>query len=219
MLIVGLLQAAGVDSGVAMVWINDAGHESNNGHAVAVARLADGTDLVVDASFPDPFADQAGLVVADASGGYCFVRPVYSGHRLYVYGRRRYAGSRFIRSYRSSKGTGEIRVRMLDIPFLRSQFDYYRGERAPGGFTAKEKTPAGLAASARFLERAVRICPQNPLPVYVLGRVYARQGKLSLAKAQIVRGHALYERFGFVPRGPREAYAEVTGTGAVERKR
>src|SRR4029079_16762051 len=44
-LVSGLLQRAGIDSGVVMVYKNIAGEATNNGHAVAVARLTNGDDI------------------------------------------------------------------------------------------------------------------------------------------------------------------------------
>ena len=49
-LIAGLLQRMGISAGVAMVYRNPRGEESNNGHAVTLVKLPDGDDLVADAA-------------------------------------------------------------------------------------------------------------------------------------------------------------------------
>ncbi|RYG46634.1 hypothetical protein EON79_09600, partial [bacterium] len=158
-LLAGLMQRSGFDAGVAMVWKNDKGSTSNNGHAVPIVRTKEG-DLIVDCSDPTPFMKHQGLYISDGNKGYRFVQPRYKGDAISTY----LAG-------------GPVVARGLGLDFLRSQFDFYRGERAPGGFLAAPKTASGLAASARYLERAQKECPENALAVYVLGRVYARQGK------------------------------------------
>lgn len=200
-LIAALLQAMDVDAGVYMVWKNERGQESNNGHAVAVIKLSDGRDILVDASDPLPFMRHQGVFVVDmTSRGYRFVEPRYDGDSAIV-GYRTAAAERAL---------PPAHVRPLDVPFLRSQFYYYRGERAPGGFMGRPATPEGLAASARFLQVAQRVSPQNALAVYVLGHVYWRQGKIDAARAQYIKGLTLYKAFGYVPPGPKRAYGQAT---------
>lgn len=195
-IIAGMLQRIGMRAGAVMVWKSPHGQVSNNGHVTAVLRLSDGRDLLVDASEPQPFPQHQGLFTWDRpQGDYRFLEPVYD-----VDGG--------IRAY-GVVGGGELKtqeVGLLSLDFLRSQFFYYRGERAPGGFMGPS-TPQGLRASARFLEEAVRAEPRNPLPVYVLGLVYRKQGRLEAARRQIQAGYALYRRYGFVPEGPKAAYA------------
>lgn len=190
-LLAGLMQRAGYDAGVAMVWKNQLGATSNNGHAVPLIRTKQG-DLIVDCSDPEPFMKHQGLYLRDGKGAYRFVQPQYDGVRIV--------------GYQPLSG-GSLTAQGLGLDFLRSQFDYYRGERAPGGFLAAPKTASGLAASARYLERAQRECAENALAVYVLGRVYARQGKMELARAQYERAARLYRAAGWVPPGMKDALA------------
>jgi len=68
-------------------------------------------------------------------------------------------------------------------------------------------TPAGLEAEAVFLRRSIQACPRNPLAVYMLGRVYAKQGKTALARQQITNAHNLYAQAGHIPSGEREMLA------------
>jgi hypothetical protein len=195
-LIAGLLQRSGVRAGVAMVYRNLHGQETNNGHAVTLVRLSDGRDLIVDASDPEPFARQQGLYVR--AGGYRYVDPVYEGRT----GR--------IASYRTVPEKGKLspaQVRTLDLAFIRSQFWYYRGERREGGLLSRAKTPAGLAAAAADLRKSVSLCPRNPLAVYMLGRVYHAQGKAEEAHRLFERAHRLYAAAGWVPAGPRQYLA------------
>ena len=197
-LISGLAQAMGVDAGTAMVWRNEKGQTSNLGHVVAVFKLASGEDVLVDASDPQPFMRHAGLLMRDtAAGGWRFLEPSYDAQANITAYRRSLDGS----------SRPPAQVRPLSVTYLRSQFYYYRGERTPGGFMGPSTT-AGLAASARFLETATKIEPGNALAVYVLGLVYRKQGRNAEAKAQLERGLALYEGYGFVPDGPRRAASE-----------
>jgi hypothetical protein len=200
-LIAALLQTAGIRAGVYMVWKNPHGAVSNNGHAVTTAKLSDGRDLLVDASEAAPFARHQGVFVRDATTQrYRFAEPVYgAGSAIIAY--RRAAGGRPL-------SPGETRP--LDIRFVRSQLYFYRGERVPGGLLGKPRTSVGLAASARFLERAELERPENALAVYVLGHVYLRQDKTREAAQQYAKGFALYREFGYVPAGPRTAYARAT---------
>ena len=199
-LVSGMMQKAGMNAGVVMVSKSATGQETNNGHCVALVKLADGHDILVDISHPAPFVAQQGLMVADAkTGAFRYVTPQYGANAVIV-------------GYTApGKGTPiSLRsVRALDYPFLLSQFDYYRGERAPGGFVDAHKTPEGLENSARYLQKSIRECPQNPLAQYVLGRVYLRQNKMSEAAPQIATAYALYEKAGWVPQGAKEALALV----------
>lgn len=202
-LIAGLLQEVGLEAGVVMVWKNPEGKVSNLGHAVTLLRLADGRDLLVDASDPTPFMRHQGLYLWDsAAQDYRFVEPQYAPDATIL---------GYVR-----KGDGlPLRprdTRPLEVAFLRSQFDFYRGERAPEGFMGPS-TPQGLAASVRFLERATRQQPRNPLAVYVLGHVYRKQGRLEEARTQYQRGYQLYRKQGLIPEGPRAAYAWATAPG------
>ncbi|CAN5468016.1 hypothetical protein BH11ARM2_BH11ARM2_14290 [soil metagenome] len=190
-LLAGLMQRAGFDSGVAMVWKNQLGSTSNNGHAIPLVRTKTG-DLIVDCSDPEPFMKHQGLYLRDGKGGYRFVEPQYDGVK--------------ITSYKPLSGA-PVTAQGLGLDFLRSQFDYYRGERAPGGFLAAPKTDQGLAASAVYLGKSQKECRDNALAVYVLGRVYARQGKAALAKAQFQRAAKLYQAAGWLPEGVRDALA------------
>ncbi len=189
--IASLLQRAGVAAGVAMVWRNEKGDFCNNGHAVTVARLADGSDILVDASDPTPFMTHRGLMVrVPAQGGYAYVEPVYdNAHRITAY-----------RSLRAGKTVPPPAVALLDEAFLRSQFTYYRGERTPGGlFTPPLATAKGLAQSERRLKQSVSECPQNPLAVYMLGKVQERLGENIPASKSYTRAYSLYSRYGWVP--------------------
>jgi hypothetical protein len=189
--IAALLQRAGITAGVVMVSRNEKGAHCNNGHAVTLARLADGTHLLVDASDPTPFMSHQGLMVAvPAHGGYAYVEPVYDpAHRITTY-----------RSLRDRKKLAPSAVAALDVPFLRSQFEYYRGERAPGGlFNPPLATASGLAESERWLQRSVATCPRNPLAFYMLGRVQERRGKISAAKRAYNDAYLLYAKYGWIP--------------------
>src|SRR5207244_2849315 len=120
-LIAGLLQSADVYAGVAMVSKNIKGLAINNAHAVTLVKLANGKDIIVDASDPEPFARQKGLFVRTRD--YRYVEPAFE------------EDSSTILFYRAAAGGQKIEtrsVRTLDYEFLRSQFAYYRGERAPG---------------------------------------------------------------------------------------
>lgn len=202
-LVSGMMQAAGMKAGVVMISRSDVGEESNNGHAVALVKLSDGTDCLVDVSdHHTPFVKQQRLMAADnVTGRYRYVVPQYSAQGAAITG------------YKAPENASETikisEVTPLTMPYMASQFDFYRGERAPGGFTSAHKTEAGLATSAHFLQRAATEDPNNPLAVYALGRVSLRQGKHSDARQQIVTAYRLYDTYGFVPDGAREALALV----------
>lgn len=198
-LLAGLLQAAGADAGVAMVWKNMAGQESNNGHAVTIVRLADGRDVEIDASEPRPTATHQGLFVAEArTGRYRFVEPVFDRSGMIV-------------AYRPAAGghppLRPREIRLLGVAFLRGQFHYYRGEQVAGGLVNGPTTAAGLRAAARRLEMAVQVDPHNPLAVYMLGRVYLRSGQRERARSRLLEAYRLYAQAGHIPEGPRAALA------------
>jgi len=201
-LIAGILQYVGFDAGVIMVYRNPKGEESNNGHAVVLLKLADGRDIIVDASEPEPFYKPLGVFVRRLE--YRFVNPVYMRYSSRIIG------------YKSESGLREIaanQVRPLDYAFVRSQFWYYRGERAPGGLLSSRETQSGLSRAQRALEQSVKFCAKNPLSVYMLGRVYLAQGKASLAAEQFREAHNLYTRFGWIPGDPERYYEKTSGGG------
>lgn len=199
-LITSLLQYVGFDAGVVMVYRNPKGEESNNGHAVVLLKLDDGRDIIVDASEPEPFYKPLGIFVRERE--YRYARPVYQP-----------CSSR-ITSYTTESGLRRInadQVRQLDYAFARSQFWYYRGERAPGGLLASRPTWAGSCKAQRALEQSVKYCPKNPLAVYMLGRVYWAQGKPVHAAAEFRDARNLYVRFGWIPPEPARYYAKTAG--------
>jgi hypothetical protein len=198
-LIAGLLQRMGVNAGVAMVYKNINGQEINNGHAVTLVKLPNGQDIIVDASDQEPFARHQGLFVRTA--GYQYVRCVFA------------KTSPRISSYVSATkrtGIAAARVRTLDVAFLRSQFYYYRGERVKGGLVCGVKSKKGLARATRYLETSVKLCPENPLAVYMLGRAYLDQSRRGKACDYLARAQRLYVRFGWVPAGPGEYLAAAS---------
>jgi len=201
-LIAGMMQRAGMHAGVAMVTRSDKGEDSNNGHAVTLVKLSNGNDLLVDDSHKTPFIKQQGLMVADSTGEhYRYVAPRYAadGDQINAYASMGDANSTI--------PTAEVSP--LGISFLHSQFDYYRGERTPGGFFAKAKTTAGLTDSERFFTRAINEDPGNPLPMYALGRVQLRLGAKDAARQQFVQAYQLYSHYGYVPQGEEEALGLV----------
>lgn len=195
-LIAGMLQRIGLRASAVMVWKSLHGQVSNLGHVSTLLRLSNGHDLLVDASEPEPFPEHQGLFTWDAAArDYRFLEP-------------RFATDHEIQAYRLVGNGHEApvsEIAPLGLRYLQSQFYYYRGERAPNGFIGPS-TPQGLAASAGFLQQAVRLEPGNPLAVYVLGLVYRKQGQLEAARQQIRAGYQLYVRYGFIPDGPKAAY-------------
>ncbi len=187
-LIAGMLQAMGVDAGMVMVYKNAGGQETNNGHVVALVKLWGGRDVMVDASEAHAFPQHRGLFAR--AGGYRYVAPVFE------------AGSPLIASYGRVAGGTPIAIggmRPMDYAFVRSQFYYYRGERVKDGLWPTGQTKAGLERAARYWRRSVALCPENPLAVYMLARVYRTQGKAKLARRRFEEARALYKRFGWVP--------------------
>jgi hypothetical protein len=198
-LIASLLQRMGVDAGVAMVYRNLHGQETNNGHAVTLVKLASGRDLIVDASDPEPFVRQQGLLVRAPQQRY--VAPVYE------------AGTNEILHYLAAADRSKLptaTVRDLDYNFIRSQFWYYRGERASGGILARRPTVEGLEASARALRTSTRLCGQNALALYMLGRVYLAQGRAAESRTLFESAGKLYAACGWVPSGPRQYLARAS---------
>lgn len=196
--IAGLMQRAGVPAGVVMVWKNPQGQTSNNGHACVLVKLADGRNVTVDASDPTPFIPHQGLFVwVESAHDYRFLNPTFGkddsilGYRLAQNGRP----------------VSTADVGMLDVPFLDSQFDFYRGERVPSGILGRPPTAAGLAASERYLRKSLREAPANPLSLSVLAQVRARQGAADEAKKLYRKALPLYERYGWVPDAVRKGAA------------
>lgn len=202
-LIAGMLQRAGINAGVAMVYRNIGGQLTNNGHAVDLVRLSNGRDIIVDASEPKPFAKQRGLFARQSD--YAYVDPVFADHSAQIV-RYRAAGDR--RSIQPSS------VKPLDRSFLQSQFWFYRGERSVGGLILLPKTASGLKRSEQALRTSVRLCPHNPLAVFTLARVYVAEGKKMSARETITAANELYRRFGWVPAGVREYLALLKAPGA-----
>lgn len=193
-LIAGLLQRTGLQAGLEMVWKSQSGQESNLGHVTGVLRLPSGAgDVMVDASEPDPTARHQG-VLAWAEGQYRFLLPVYTPQDR-------------ITAYRWAGGAAQFKpsqVTFLSLTYVRSQFDYYRAERAPGGILGTgtgRATLGGLKLSEARLQSALSAEPNNALAAGVLGNVWRKQGRVAEAKAQYLRAGALYQAQGHVPAG------------------
>ena len=113
--------------------------------------------------------------------------------------------------------TGENRrlapgqVRPLPLAFVRSQFDYYRGERSPGGLPPAPGpiTTDGLDHEASYLRAAIRISQDNALATYMLGRVYLKLGRTPAARRELSASLRLYADAGWTPDGPRTLAAQL----------
>ena len=197
-LVCGLLQKAGVDAGVVMVYKNITGQATNNGHAVAVERLSNGKDVLVDCSDPTANVQHQGLFMRDGENDYIYVNPQYDN------------ANNQITSYRQEATTEDITphtLSTLDIPFINSQFDYYRGERTQGGFFETPTTKAGLEQSAVYLKKSIQENPKNPLAVYMLGHIYEKLGRTDAGMSQYLAARDLYQRDGWIPQGVKDALA------------
>ncbi len=195
-ILAGLLQRAGLDAGLVMVWNSQAGQKSNLGHVTSVLRLPGGAgDLEVDASEPGPVARHAG-VLAWTAGGYRFLNAAFGSDGV-------------IRSYARADGNGNLRpaaVSFLGLNYVRSQFDYYRGERAPGGVLGTgtgQATAEGLKLSEQWLRRTLAEEPRNALAAGVLGNVWRKQGREAEAREQYQKAARLYTAQGHLPAGMR----------------
>lgn len=196
LLISSCLQAMEIDAGLAMVNRNADGQYTNNAHVVVLLKLANGRDALVDGSYSTPLVAHQGLMVTMPGAGLRYVRPVYT------------SDYRQIVSYLLLPGLKQApaeSVRPMDIGFVRSQIDYYRGERTPGGVLSKEKSVAGLERSVGFFQSSLEDCPTNPLPAYMLGVAYEKQGRRKEAREQFITAHSLYVRAGWVPSTVQEA--------------
>lgn len=197
-IIAGMLQRAGVDAGIAMVYKSSEGQLSNNGHAITLVKLADNQDIIIDASHPEPSVCQQGLFVK--SQDYAYVEPVFA------------RGLTRIDSYLTTsghRGLATSQVAPLGLDFIRSQFYYYRGERARDGLLASKPSRQGLKRSEQQLRMSVKYCPRNPLAVYMLGRTHLALGQSAQAAKELARAMSLYRSFGWVPQGPRDYYART----------
>ncbi|GAA5513891.1 hypothetical protein Dcar01_02640 [Deinococcus carri] len=188
--IAGLLQRAGLNAGLEMVWKSQSGQESNLGHVTSVLRLPSGAgDVQVDASEPEPFARHQG-VLTWADGSYRFLTPTFAGD-----GR--------MTAYKRAEDGGQVKtVAFLDLPYIRSQFNYYRGERAVGGVLGTGKgrsTPDGLKLSEKFLQAALQGNPSNALAASVLGTVLRKEGRDAEARTQYLTAGRLYAAQGHTP--------------------
>jgi len=181
-----------------MVYRNIRGEYTKKGHAVALLKLPDGRDIIVDASDPEPFARHKGLFVREKD--YMYMEPLYA------------KDSDAIIAYRAASGRSNIgtsRVRTLDFAFINSQFWYYRGERVPGGLISGTKSKQGLRASEIALQTSVRLNPGNPLAMFMLGRVLLAEGNTKQAKSCFGKAIMLYSRYGWIPEGPKQFYSST----------
>ncbi|WP_415790516.1 hypothetical protein [Deinococcus saxicola] len=192
--IAGLLQRAGLSAGLVMVWNSQSGQESNLGHVTSVLRLPGGAgDLEIDASEPTPTATHSG-VLAWADGSYRFLNASFGPGDV-------------IGSYAHADGKGSVKpagLTFLSLNYVRSQFDYYRGERAIGGLLGTgtgKATPGGLKLSEKWLKAALTEEPNNALAAGVLGNVWRKEGRMGEARTQYLKAAGLYAAQGHMPTG------------------
>lgn len=193
-IIAALLQRAGLSAGLVMVWNSQSGQESNLGHVTSVLRLPGGAgDLEVDASDPTPTAKHRG-VLAWAEGGSRFLKASFGPGDV-------------ITAYARADGRGTVKpaeLSFLSLGYARSQFDYYRGERAIGGLlgTGTGKASAeGLKLSEKWLKAALAEEPNNALAAGVLGNVWRKEGRNTEARAQYLKAAKIYAAQGHTPAG------------------
>lgn len=190
-LIASTLQQAGLDAGCVMVWSNERGEVSNLGHVATFVKLNNGRQMLVDASDPGPFATHAGLFLVDGTKNtYRFVRPNYDKDREI---------EAFATADSAPLDPKEM-FKALDYDYLRSQFDFYRAERIPGGFLDHHAEPEPLKKSLAFFEASVAKCDRNPLAMLCYGRTQLRLGDARGAET-IARARSLYEAYGWLPPG------------------
>jgi hypothetical protein len=193
-LIASILQSAGMEAGVVMVYKNERGEESNNGHAVVLARLTGNEDVLVDASEATPFAKHQGLF-CNSADGTVYVEPQYDETGIYII------------SYNRASGAGTMErnaIRCQGLPFLESMFDVYRGEWIAGGFHDSMKTREGLGLAGKYFMRGIKVCPENPLAAYFCGRVQEELKENELARAYFIQAQRLYQKSGWLPEGLKE---------------
>lgn len=207
-LVASMLQKAGVDAGSVMVWRGESGEASNLGHVVTLMHAANGRDVLVDCSEMHPFPKQQGLFLPEArTGQYRFVTPQYTSAppapHVLPKAPPTVAGTPFITGYTTVSDNRVLPVaqmRPLSVAYLKSQFDYYRGERVPGGILTSHPDPAALRQAASFWERSIKRCPQNPLSTYQLGRVQAKIGQSGPSTQHLQAAYRLYKGAGYIPR-------------------
>lgn len=193
-LIAGLFQLMDMKAGLVMVYRNEKGEESNNGHAVVLLRLSDGHDIIVDASEPRPFATHKGLFCNDYRGNR-YVKPVFV------------SGSEMIAGYQQESDDEPIEretIGALDITFINSQFDVYRGEWVNGSLHSGRKSRQGLESAVRYFRRSVNTCRNNPAAVYMLARALEELNNNDEARRQFRKACELYSECGWFYKGQKE---------------
>ena len=128
-ILAGLLQRAGMDAGIVMVWRNLRGEATNNSHCVTLVHLPTATTRNWTPPTPSPLSVTR---ACSANKTACATSSRSSrGHphhcRLHRFG--------------SGQRLTPRQVRPLQLAFVSSQFDYYRGERTPGGLLAAGAHP------------------------------------------------------------------------------
>lgn len=191
-IIAGLLQKAGFNAGLVMVWKSLSGQESNLGHVTSVLRLPSGAgDLQIDASEPTPVAQHQGIL-AWTGGDYRFLAPQFTADGL-------------ITGYARMDNQGTLKpseLAFLSYRYVHSQYFYYRAERAIGGILGtgtNKATPEGLKVSEANLRRALELEPRNALAQSVLGSVLRRMGRNFEAQQQFRKAAAMYATEGHTP--------------------
>ncbi len=193
-LIAGLFQQMGMKAGIVMVYKNEKGEESNNGHAVVLLRLPDIHDLIVDASESRPFATHQGLFCNDYRGNR-YVKPVYS------------SGAEAIIGYQLERDDSAVEreaIGAMDISFIQSQFDVYRGEWVDGALHSAKKSREGLERAVRYFRRSLNTCRTNPLAIYLLARSLEELKNNDEARQQFMKAYVLYTECGWIPEGQKE---------------
>jgi Flp pilus assembly protein TadD len=138
-------------------------------------------------------------------GGWRFVTPTFDGDVMTAYVR--------------TDGRGSVpaaKLGFLSLAYVRSQYDYYRAERAVGGVLGTgsgRSTPDGLKTSETLLRQALKEEPGNALAASVLGTVMRKQGRLDEARAQYRSAGALYTAQGHLPAGMTANLVWANGTG------
>lgn len=188
-LISSILQRCEIEAGVVMIYRNTKGQPSNLGHCTVLVRLSQREQVLVDASAMNPFIAQQGIF-ARTREGYVFLRPIFED-KVFITGYQREVLPVGLIPNES--------VLPVDTGFMRSMFEYYRGERAENGVLSKKPSKDGIKQSIKHFKKSIRLSRSNPLPVYMLGVALEKQGKSDQWKYFFLQSRELYARSGWVP--------------------
>lgn len=189
-----LLQDCGIKAGVTVVFKRSGGDYVNFDYPVAIAKLANYRDRLVDLTTSIVSPQHLGvLLVNQENYDYIALSPSYERQTGRIEAYVKQTGTRPTLSARYTS--------TLDINYVDSLFDVNRALFIKDGLKSLTPSDSALKLTISYLKRAIEKCGENAISTHLLAQTYELLGDRNQAGSYFRDAYSMYQRYGFVPEG------------------